>query len=89
MKGLVQVLVPGRFLVDLFPICSYHYSIIFTKQNPDYTPVKHVPSWFPGAGFKTIAAELGKMSTEMKNLPFEHVKKEMVYKVFFWHRGTF
>ncbi|KAK1224825.1 hypothetical protein PQX77_012236 [Marasmius sp. AFHP31] len=44
----------------------------------DVLPIlKHVPAWFPGAGFKRKAREWSKMYIEMNVLPFEIVKKQM------------
>ncbi|KAJ7109594.1 cytochrome P450 [Mycena crocata] len=39
--------------------------------------LKHVPSWFPGAGFKRQAAEWKKLSRGMLELPFAETKRQM------------
>ncbi|KAJ7625709.1 cytochrome P450 [Roridomyces roridus] len=51
--------IPGRYLVDSFPI------------------LKHVPSWFPGAGFKWQAHEWRKLARGMMELPFAETKRQM------------
>jgi hypothetical protein len=40
--------------------------------------VKHVPEWFPGAGFKRQAREWRAVADAMLNEPFELTKKAMV-----------
>lgn len=40
--------------------------------------LRHVPSWFPGAGFKKYAEEAKALTDEMQNVPLEFVKKNMV-----------
>lgn len=40
--------------------------------------VKHVPDWFPGAGFKRTAKEWAKITEAAAEGPFQHVKDEMV-----------
>lgn len=39
--------------------------------------LKHVPSWFPGAGYKTVIDRLRKQIFEMVNSPIETVKAAM------------
>ncbi|KAJ7625699.1 cytochrome P450 [Roridomyces roridus] len=39
--------------------------------------LKHVPSWFPGAGFKRKAREWRKLSWNMAELPFAETKRQM------------
>jgi hypothetical protein len=40
--------------------------------------LKHVPTWFPGAGFKRKAAHYAVVNDNLVDLPFKAVKKEMV-----------
>jgi len=40
--------------------------------------LKHIPAWFPGAGFKKVAAEWRKKVMRNVNMPFERVKANMV-----------
>ncbi|KAF7288971.1 Cytochrome P450 [Mycena indigotica] len=37
----------------------------------------HVPPWFPGAGFKKIAREWRRLSSDLVNLPFEETKRQL------------
>ncbi|KAF7371702.1 Cytochrome P450 [Mycena venus] len=40
--------------------------------------LKHIPRWFPGAGFKRVAEEWSKLSRGMLELPFAETKRQMV-----------
>jgi hypothetical protein len=40
--------------------------------------VRYVPSWMPGAGFKTFAKEASGLHRRMRDAPFEVVKTQMV-----------
>lgn len=40
--------------------------------------MKYVPSWFPGAGFKTKAYEWSIIMQEMVNKPYQFVKEQLV-----------
>lgn len=46
--------------------------------------LKHVPSWLPGAGFKTQADYWRKVNQKVVELPFNQVVQEMV-GLFFFH----
>ncbi|KAJ7777076.1 cytochrome P450 [Mycena metata] len=59
VHGLVIASVPGRFLVDTFPI------------------LKHVPEWFPGAGFRRKAKEWRNLARSMRDKPFAEAKRIM------------
>ncbi|KAJ7431570.1 cytochrome P450 [Mycena galericulata] len=39
--------------------------------------LKHIPRWFPGAGFKRVAEEWSKLSRGMLELPFAETKRQM------------
>lgn len=41
------------------------------------TPVQHLPEWFPGAGFKQYAKKCKKLTRELRDLPFNFVRKQM------------
>jgi hypothetical protein len=44
--------------------------------------VKHVPEWFPGAGFHKVAKDSKKDLDGSVNLPLEHMKCSMVWHPF-------
>ena len=45
----------------------------------DVLPVlRYLPSWFPGAGFKTQLASWSKTFSDMEDVPLDFVKKQMV-----------
>ncbi|KAG6906360.1 hypothetical protein DXG01_014314 [Tephrocybe rancida] len=39
--------------------------------------LRHLPTWFPGAGFHKFAAECKVCTDEMQNYPFRHVQEKM------------
>ena len=41
-------------------------------------PVKYVPAWFPGAGFKHDALHARKLAWDMRSIPFKAVKDQLV-----------
>jgi hypothetical protein len=48
--------------------------------------MKHLPSWFPGAGFQKIASDTKKLTIQMRQDPFKYAKRNMVrytYAIFF------
>ena len=40
--------------------------------------VRHLPNWFPGTQFKRDAAKWDKLVEDMYEMPFAHVKRNMV-----------
>lgn len=40
--------------------------------------LRHIPAWFPGAGFHTFAAECREYTNEMVEVPFKYVKDQLV-----------
>jgi hypothetical protein len=38
---------------------------------------RHVPAWFPGTGFKRLAADFKKTVTALYEIPFEFVQDQM------------
>ena len=39
--------------------------------------LRHLPPWFPGTDFHKIASETKEMTTQMKEVPFKWVQKNM------------
>lgn len=60
LDGFTQAFVPGKFLVETFPVLRF------------------IPSWFPGGGFKRIAAGWKKLTVNMRDMPFEEIMAKMV-----------
>lgn len=75
-KSTSEAAVPGAFLVDLFPSRTLPYYRCL--KLPNFPPVKYVPEWMPGAGFKTKAKEWRKLSQAMINVPYDMVKGKFV-----------
>jgi hypothetical protein len=70
--------VPGLYLV----VSAMHPQNVarrpqFDKQDT-FPILKHVPTWFPLAGFKRQAAEWRKLSRSMLEMPFAETKRQMV-----------
>lgn len=69
--------VPGTYLVDIFPVCKAQ-CYLYIDHTPKSISVKHVPAWFPGAGFRRELEALRKQVAEMVNSPIMAVKEAMV-----------
>ena len=53
MEYVERVMVPGGFLVDMFPIRSFcPWFLGSCSLLLIHTEVKYVPGWFPGAGLR-------------------------------------
>jgi hypothetical protein len=79
MKRYSDAATPGRWLVDIIPIRKSmrdEYSIQLTA-----IPVSYVPSWFPGASFKRIAAADRIFARDTFEKPFIDVKEQVVRRV--------
>ena len=70
---------------DRFVVLSEEAVIAGSKYSlPNATIVnifpalRHLPSWFPGAGFKKVGERIKKVTTDMKDAPIEYVKQKMV-----------
>jgi hypothetical protein len=81
-EGIMQVVlaaVPGAWLVDVIPACTF-----WLKSTPYglliATPVKYLPDWMPGAGFKRTAATWRKTAIEVADKPFGFVKQQMAQR---------
>lgn len=68
------------YLVDIFPFRKTHpHSHLTYRLMPSWeTPVKHIPSWFPGAKFKRQAKEWNKSVIEMLHAPYKAFKERAV-----------
>ena len=70
----------GAHLVDLIPICKCYIFVDGFESFSDISnyPVRFIPDWFPGAGFKTQLALWSKTYSDMEDVPLDFVKKQMV-----------
>ena len=55
------------------------------KCSSDNQTVRHLPDWFPGAGFKRTAALWAESLRKTVEQPYQLVKKEMVHYNFYCH----
>lgn len=60
-------------LVDVLPIRESWGGIKITKIEHVIPAVRHLPPWFPGAGFKRQAAEWEKAVSDTYNIPWSDV----------------
>ena len=75
---IAAALVPGKFFVDIIPICAYLCAQTATYNHLTYPlTVQYIPDWFPGTGFKALAKEARDRFKIAINGPFEYVKDAM------------
>ncbi|CAG8011876.1 unnamed protein product [Penicillium olsonii] len=76
MEDFSIALLPATWAVDFIPMCKCKpgrsYSMLLTMLI-----VKYLPTWFPGAKFKTIAAEFNRRQQAFSDIPYEFVKQQM------------
>jgi hypothetical protein len=76
---LSQSVFPGAKAVNALPfrthlcVCTCYFTL-----TSFWFAVRHLPAWFPGAGFKRFAAEGRLLTEEMQQVPFQSVKDKMV-----------
>ncbi|KZT68543.1 cytochrome P450 [Daedalea quercina L-15889] len=66
---------PGRWLVDSFPIRASHPVSLYPPLQSRQSAVQHVPTWFPGAGFKIWALNARRITNEFAAAPYLYAKK--------------
>lgn len=71
--------VPGNFLVDTFTWCMFRSEHLSRRATYLFSlSVKHIPAWFPGAGFQKIAEKGLQLSHDMRYVPYEASKDKIV-----------
>ena len=73
---------PGGFLVNLVPARVYLFDTIHRNVLPNKWTVRHIPAWFPGAGFKHTAALWAESLINMVERPYKFVKLQIVNHLF-------
>ena len=53
--------------------CVYQFVLI----SSDHPPVRHIPAWFPGAGFQRKAREWAAIKDYLHSKPYNDVKAQM------------
>ncbi|KAJ7484805.1 cytochrome P450, partial [Mycena galericulata] len=57
---------------------SFSAAVVPGKYLVDSLPMlKHIPAWFPGAGFKRDAKEWRKLAAAMRDVPFTETKRQV------------
>jgi len=70
-------LLPVLFwLICSLLVCAHHFTLSGELTIPSL--VRHIPEWFPGAGWKKTAKEWSETVTEVSNRPHNHVKQQLV-----------
>ena len=70
---------PGRWLVDYYPIGDRRYNWISPIDHlTSLMIVRHIPSFFPGAGWKRQGEVWRKRLETLSDVPHEWVKHQMV-----------
>lgn len=67
---------PGGFLVNLAPARQLVHFHVFSQLTRH--PVRHLPDWLPGTGFKETARSWASTLSEMVEGPHNFVKEQMV-----------
>jgi hypothetical protein len=68
-------------LSTFFLLVRCYYTVIHQNEISESFTVKHLPAWFPGAGFKRTAARWAQTLTEMTEGPHQYVKQQMVSRI--------
>jgi len=70
---------PRKYWVEFMPFRTIHCHLSsFLPAHSSFTPVRFIPSWFPGAGFKRYARSISKQLALFENVPFDWAKKQIV-----------
>ena len=76
------VTMPGNFLVDVLPICTFLDSVRFISAARKVPLVRYLPEWFPGCGFQKDAKRWRKMVREAEDTPYEFVLENLACFLF-------
>lgn len=79
-QEVADAMVPGKFLVELLPICEpKHHTFFDDALLRNGHIVKLVPEWLPGAAWKRMSIDIRNRLTKMGHDPYEHVKATLVW----------
>jgi hypothetical protein len=68
-------------LSTFFLLVRCYHTVIHQNEISESSTVRHLPAWFPGAGFKRTAARWAQTLTEMVEDPHQYVKQQMVSRI--------
>ena len=83
-----SIIIPGKFLVEFVPIRMYFFHIFIKEWFDIHPTVRFLPDWFPGAGFKRQAKEVGRETSNIDCVPFDWAKTQIVSRIY-WSHFTF
>jgi len=80
VNGFSECTEPGAYLVDLIPLRKSRppRRRIIGYLHVSLRIVRHVPDWFPGAGWKAKAKRFADLLTDMTDMPHQFVRDQMV-----------
>ena len=82
VNEVADAAMPGRFLVDILPICWVNSDIDRKWRWTHTMPVKYVPEWMPGAYFQRKARICRESMHEFVDDPYNSVKAKMVRRTY-------
>jgi len=68
---------PGIYYVDFFPL-SKPLARASVSNDADTSTVKYIPSWLPGAGFRSKAKQYAIVLQDLLEIPHNYVKSQLV-----------
>ena len=77
-NSLYPLTLEPSWWISYRPVCCYNVVWLAIYADLFYLLVRHLPEWFPGAGFKQIAKAWSKTRHDTVEGPFQFVKKQMV-----------
>lgn len=75
-------------MVDIFPSRAYFYRCAEAFLTCEYSLVRHIPAWFPGAYFRRLGQEATALGIRARFWAFGMVEESMV-NLHFTHFITF
>jgi len=76
IKGIASGI--GIWPVDIIPACTSYQIHHLATQLECFNIVRHLPEWFPGAGFKRKAAQWRPKMEDFVDIPFQSVLNAVV-----------
>ena len=73
-----QATLPGKFLVDVIPARTYGIDFCDVEPPSYHVSVRHIPSWLPGGGWRSIADQYKLSLDEVREIPREYAKQQIV-----------
>ena len=82
---MASITTPGKYLVEFLPIRMYFPIYSCKVWFTIHSTVRFIPDWFPGAGFKRRAKEVGRETSIIERVPFDWAKAQIVRRIYWSH----